>query len=446
MATETDLTRAYTALAAKASAYNTLWQYYDGDQPLLYSSQRLREVFRNLDARFVQNWCSVVIDAALDRLNLTGFQVANNEPATQALNAAFVETQLNLDSDDAHLAALVCGESFIIGWQNDDGAVEAFYNDPRLCHVQYNAANPLKKDWAAKWWVDDDGTYRLTLYYPDRLEYYATAKKSSQVSSAKAFGSADPPAAENPFGIIPVFHLRRERRKVVSELANAMGPQDAVNKLLADMMVAAEFGAFRQRYIIAQDDPGNLKNAPNLIWWIPAGDGQGQAASVGEFGQVDLTVYLAAMDKLATSIAVITRTPKHYFIAQGGDPSGEALIAMEAPLNKKCSRYIERFTATWRQVGAFLLQLLGYQDVPLAAIEPQFDRPETVLPRTQAEMQQMRVSSGEPLISVWRDQGKSLAQLEQLQADKAAEQAAATTGLAQALLEQQRRAEQQPPG
>ena len=41
MATETDLTRAYAALAAKSSTYEALWQYYDGDQPLVYSSNRL---------------------------------------------------------------------------------------------------------------------------------------------------------------------------------------------------------------------------------------------------------------------------------------------------------------------------------------------------------------------------------------------------------------------
>ena len=48
-----------------------------------------------------------------------------------------------------------------------------------------------------------------------------------------------------------------------SEIAMVMSNQDAINKLLADMMVAAEFGAFRQRYIISQVDPGSLKNAPN---------------------------------------------------------------------------------------------------------------------------------------------------------------------------------------
>jgi hypothetical protein len=447
MAQKSDLQLAYEALSGKAENYRTLWQYYDGDQPLTYSTERLDEIFRGLKARFTQNWCAVVVDAMLDRLNLARWQVAGSDDAAARLNELYQETELHLDSEDAHLAALVCGEAFIVAWPNeDDGTVEAFYNDPCLCHIQYDPANPRRKLWAAKWWEASDGTYRLTLYYEDRLEYYGTRKAARQVSNWKAFEPGDPPQAENPYGVIPVFHLRRTRRAVTSELANAIRPQDAINKLLADMMVAAEFGAFRQRWAISNADLGTLKNAPNEIWSLPAGDGVGQGASVGEFSQTDLGVYLNAMDKLATSIAIITRTPKHYFFAQGGDPSGEALIAMESPLNRKCQRCIDVFGATWRQVGAFLLTLDGW-DVAEADVEPQFDVPETVQPRTEAEIRHMSVGAGLPLVTVLRAEGWTDAEIEQMEEDKATEQDKATASLAQALMEQQRRAEQwQPAG
>ena len=83
----------------------------------------------------------------------------------------------------------------------------------------------------------------------------------------------------NPYNLIPVFHFRRERRVITSELANVIEPQNAINKLLSDMMIAAEFGAFPQRYIISQASPGKFKNAPKLIWDIPGSDGEGQPTS-----------------------------------------------------------------------------------------------------------------------------------------------------------------------
>ena len=42
--------------------------------------------------------------------------------------------------------------------------------------------------------------------------------------------------------------------------------QNAINKLVTDLMVAAEYGAFMQRWIISNADTSSLKNAPNEIW------------------------------------------------------------------------------------------------------------------------------------------------------------------------------------
>lgn len=432
----TDLERAFRALTDKAATYDALWDYYEGSQPLRYSTERLEQVFRDLRTRFVQNWCAVVCDAALDRLNLIRFDVAGDDVARDRVNALWQSTGLDLDENDAHAAALVCGESYIIIWPDEDGATQAYYHDPRLAHVFYEADNPRRKRFAAKWWLGDERRY-LTLYYLDRLEYYVSRGKGLDVSSAAAFEPADPPTAPNPYGEVPVFHLRRERRNVSSELANAITLQDAVNKLLADMMVAAEFGAFRQRYVIANADPGRLRNAPNEIWAIPAGDGQGQATSVGEFGQTDLGVYLQAMDKLASSIAIITRTPKHYLFAQGGDPSGEALIAMEAPLNRKVGQYIERFTAVWREVAAFLLRLENLAVDPMD-VTPVWEPVETVQPLTESIIRQNAIAAGIPLATALRREGWTDAELEQMQADQAEEQTRRTNSLALALLEQQR--------
>jgi hypothetical protein len=437
----TDLERAYAALASKGVDYDLLWAYYDGNQPLRYSTERLAELFGDIRTRFVQNWCAVVVDAALDRLNLMRFKVTDNEPATELLNALWQSTELNLDENDVHAAALVCGEGYVVVWPDDTGEMQAYYHDPRLAHLFYEDTNPRQKLFAAKWWIgeSDDRRY-LTLYYPERLEYYVSKGKAENVGGAGAF-EVLAPTEKNPYGVVPVFHFRRERRAIRSELGNATTPQDAINKLLADMMVAAEFGAFRQRYIISQVDPGRLKNSPNEIWALAASDGAGQATSVGEFSQTDLGVYLSAIDKLATSIAIITRTPKHYLFGQGGVPSGEALIAMEAPLNRKVQAYIERFTAVWREVATFLLRLAGL-DVDPMTITPVWQPVETVQPLTESIIRQNSVAAGIPLYTQLRREGWTTAELEQMAVDKSEEQQQQTATLAAAMLEQQRRMDQ----
>ena len=437
----TDLEIAFAALSAKQQTYDELWAYYDGNHPLTYSVARLREVFKSAQTRFTENWCAVVVDAVLERLMLQGFAVAGDEQAGERLAQWWTEAEIGLDADDAHLAALVTGESFIIVWPDEDGVVQAYYNDPRWCCAIYDTENRKTLRLAAKWWITATQTYRLNLYYPDRIEYYETPPLKNAPTGVGKFVPREDPA-ENPYGQIPVFHLRPERRAIISALDDVIPLQAAINKLLSDMMVSAEFGAFRQRWIISNADTTTLKNSPNEIWTIPAGDGLGQGASVGEFGETRLKNFLEAIDDMVHAISAITRTPAHYFFTQGGTPSGEALVALEAPLNKKTDRYIGRFTSTWQQIGAFALRLLTGAEIAPGAITAIFAAPETVQPKTTAEIRQINVGAGVPLTTTLRMEGWSEAEIAQMEREKIAEQAAQQQSLAMALVEQQRRFDQ----
>ena len=59
----TDLEKAVNALLRKKPLYDVYWKYYDGEQPIVYSSKKLKDVFNDIDARFTENWCAVVVDA-----------------------------------------------------------------------------------------------------------------------------------------------------------------------------------------------------------------------------------------------------------------------------------------------------------------------------------------------------------------------------------------------
>jgi hypothetical protein len=417
-----DLKKAYEAITGKRAIYDRLFRYYDGDQPLVYASQRLREIFAGVDARFTENWCSVVVDTLKERMELAGLTVP--DAYQDQFDDIWDANELGLESDDAHEAALVAGEAFIIAWPDEEtGAPTAYYNDPRMCHVFYSTDNPREIRYAAKMWKDDDGYARLTLYYPDRLEYYITKQKAENVSNAAAFRPMEPPTAENPYGM-PVFHFTYSRRGGKSALTDIIPPQNGINKLLTDMMVAAEYGAFRQRYIIsnANLDENTLKNIPGAVWGIPAGDGMGQASSAGEFSATDLKNYLDAISHLAGDVGRITRIPKHYFYNQGGDPSGEALIAMEAPLTKRTEKLTERFDPVWRRLGAFVLRIAGVTVVE-SDIEPQWLPVETVQPYTQAQTRLLAKQAGMPLVTILRREGWSDAELEQMKEEREASDA-----------------------
>jgi hypothetical protein len=386
-----DLDEAFAAIRGKRTSLDTLFAYMDGPQPLKYSTEKLAELFRNINTHFEENLCTVVVDAVLDRVQLTGFTTKNDDKdVNDKFKLLFDKLHIDIEADKAHYASLGTSQAYVIVWKDDDGTV-VYYNDPRMCHVFYEDANPRKKRFAAKWFNHTDGKQEITLYYADRIEHWMSEKRQTGTAIDKASAFALESSEPNTFGVIPMFELRSP-----GEIFKILTQQDAVNKLFADMMTAAEFGAILQRYVISQSDPGALKNAPNEIWWIPSGDGQGQGASVGTLEATVLSNFSNEMDKIARNVFMITRTPKHYLLDTGADVSGEALLAMEVGLVKKCKKRQNLFASQWQDIAAFIAQLEGMNITPdnIACI---WERPESLQPLTEAQVLQTSVNTGLPL-------------------------------------------------
>ena len=394
-----DLNEAFKAIRGKRADLDTLFAYVDGPQPLKYSTDKLTELFANINAHFEENLCSVVVEAALDRIQLTGFATKNEDKTvSDRFKEIFDRLHLDIEADKAHYASLSTSLAYVIVWKDEQNTV-AYYNDPRMCHVFYEDANPRKKRFAAKWFAHTDGKQEITLYYVDRIEHWVSEKRSDNSALDKPTAFRFESGETNTFGVIPVFELRSP-----GEIFKVLTLQDAINKLFADMMTAAEFSSVLQRYVISQSDPGALKNAPNEIWWIPAGDGQGQGAAVGTLEATVLSNFSVEMDKIANKMFVITRTPKHYLMDTGSNISGEALMAMEAPLVKKCKKRQNLFASQWQDIAAFIAQLEGLTIAP-DDITCIWDRPESLQPLTEAQVRQTAVSTGIPLETMLKREG-----------------------------------------
>jgi hypothetical protein len=422
--TNMDIKLAYDTIKNKKPLYDELHRYYAGYHPLRYSTKKLKDVFKSINTYFAENWLGVIIDAVIDRLVLNGFDISENDEASKLLNDLWRDYNISLIAEDIHESATIVSEGYIIAMnvENEDGEEELdiYFNDARMCHMFYYKDQPNKKRMAAKVYVGDDNYFCLVLYYADHFEYYRSKlqiKDGQWPASWKSFiPDVDGDWEDNPFDVIPVFHWAPSRTTKKRDLGpSEVSMQDAINKLLSDMMVSSDFNSFVQRIIISQADPGNLPNSPNSNWWIPASD-TGQAASVQELGGRDLSGYLEAIDKLATSLAIISRTPKHYFFSQGGDPSGEALIAMEAPLNKKVKKRQGRYSVEWQAFVQFLLQLNGVE-ISRNQIVTLWEPAETIQPVTTANIIQTLVSTGVPLITALRRQGWTNNDVKQLQDD-----------------------------
>jgi len=336
-------------LSDEVNEAENYYKYYNGDHPLVYSTARLREIFNNTTlVTYIQNWCAVVVDASLDRLSFQGWD-SSSETVNSILDNYYRAENLPAVSKAVHKDALVTGNGYLI-FDDIGGAVRVFRNDPLNVTCLYDDEDPTQMKVALKTWLETDWeetgskATRANLYYPDRIEKYVSMGGHGQ--NYVLFEELP-----NRFGKIPVVHFQ----PYVLELQNVITLQDAINKTFCDMMVTGEFNAFKQRWIITNSDLAELRASPQTLWHIPAGGSDEESTRLGEFSASDLNMFLEVMNQLSNSIAIISRTPKHYFLSSGANISGEALTVMESPLVKKVEQHITLFSRKWEEVAHFIV-------------------------------------------------------------------------------------------
>lgn len=431
MATD-DVKMALSKLAVKTNLYNQLERYYDGEQELQYAVLKLREVFGDTAYKYVANFCELVANSVLDKIRLHHWIVPDDKTSTEVLKRLWTSSGLEEDEDAIFRAVVIYGEAYIIGERVED-LIEAYYHDPRSCHLFYLPNRPRVARMGVKYYFDDVEFWYLNLYYTDRTEVWRAEGQESPGPDAFSLIESVPSAT----GRIPLFRVVLDPHKIKGIYQSVMTLQDAVNNLLSNMMITGEFGSFPQRWTITNQDISKLKNGPSQIWRLapsPEGD---QPVQVGEFQQVDLTRFLDGMDRIVNWIMAITKIPKHYFLSGSSELSGEALIAMEAPLNQRVMHYERRIGNTLSWVAAHLLFLEMGEDFDPNSLKPIWDSPVTRQPKTEAEIRQISVATGLPLITVLRREGWTEEEIAQMQDDQDEEAAAKQVDLANSMLQAQ---------
>jgi len=200
--------------------------------------------------------------------------------------------------------------------------------------------------------------------------------------------------------------------------AGVLSLQDALNKILNDMMVASEYASFPQRYAIGNFEKGQTwPVGPGTILELP-GSAQGdQPVTVGSFATSSPDNYLRPMDDLRDAMAVLSATPHYYFVGQGGTPSGEAIRALESPLLSKVRRHQAAFGYSWESLMKFVIRLSGMDIDPETIIECIWTDPNTQLPNTVAQTRLINKNAGIPISTQLRDEGWTQEQIEQMYTD-----------------------------
>lgn len=399
--------------------------YYNGAHPLQFATSKFKEAFGNLFSAFADNWCPIVVDAPVERLQIIGFRTGGKGADEDAWNL-WQRSALDVESVIAHTEAGKCGTAYLLVDPNN-GEPRITVEHPSQMIVATDPGDRRTRLAAFKRWQGDDGYLYANLYLPDFvLKFESATAVPLPTGPIEWKVRGDGP---NMLGVVPVVPLDNQPGLLFggeSDLKPAIPIQNAINKLCTDLLVASEFGAFRQRVLTGMEIPRDpetgrplgrdeIVSAMSRLWVFEPKD-----AKITDLEATDLNNFVRAVEMFIAHLAAQTRTPPHYLMGQVVNASGDALKVAEAGLVSKCKRKILYFSDPWEEVMALALRAKGRTLEP-SDVESLWSDPERTSLAELVDAAVKKRSIGIPDEVIWLELGYTPTQIEEMKALQATE-------------------------
>ncbi|SPM31574.1 phage portal protein [Mycobacterium terramassiliense] len=438
------------ALEAPQYRYAELEKYYHGHQSLAFLSPESRAALGERFGRMATNLPRLAIGCLSERLRVTGFSNASVWPL-------WLANDLDQLSDSAHRDALLFGTSYAVVWANERGNPQVSIESPKQVTV---LADPGSREIVAglKRWTTKTTT-EAALYLPDRV---IRLRANSLGAVATQFNVVD--EMDNPLGVVPVVQLRNAERIPVgapyyyperlldwgwSEVHDLIPLVDGINKLLADMLVSAEYTARPRRWATGielietprVDEDGNPvlddNNEPimDVVSPIPEGPRtMWSEQAEAKFGQLDgaaLTGYENAVNVLLGQIMAVAALPAHMVgIFTDNPASADALRASESSLTARAESRQKMFGRAWERVGRLMVAVQDGADPDTVDVRTEWCDPATSSAAQEADAVTKLVQAGVlSRLGALRRLGYTEDQIQQELADTAADREAQTDAI-----------------
>lgn len=380
---------------------DALWAYYDGEQPLHYVARIIAEQNDRFPALKV-NWSRLVIDALEERLDVEGFRFADSDSTDDDIAGTWAANNLRAGSSEAHTAAFVTRESYIMV-----GPGEGAYP---LVTVEYPDQVTVERDprtgrivAALKVWSEDTAPYtarefaeRAVLMLPGRIIEFEKAGPMASRSTA-AWTSALELHQTSP--LVPVVAMpNRPRRGVgVTELHDIQSLHDSVNQTATNMMAGLEHHALPRKWAIGaserdfQDKDGKplpaWAIATGAIWALNGEDAdETKAMRIGQFSAADMTNFHNSIRQLASLASALYGLPPQYMGYFADNPaSADAIRASEARLVKRAERRQVVLGNAWESAMRLVLAVMDRDPADADRLETVWRDPATPTRAQQAD-------------------------------------------------------------
>ena len=418
-------------LHVRAPIYRKRIDYYRGRHELMFLTDKYRQAFGSWLRRISDNWCAVVVDAAVERMSAEGFRFTTGEAFVESDRDAWHIWQgnaLDVYSDDMHTLVLACGDAAAViePPPAGSGRVPKITVENPLTVAVYGT--PRERVAALKRTRGLDGYLYATVYLPDLICHYRSAQPGTAAGGDFLVDDDAGGITENPIGMVPVVPFRNVGSALTdaatepapSDLDAIIPMQDTINKLVADLMIDAEFAAFKQKVFIGVEAPvdehgrplRSTESAANRIITLT-----NENAKIAEFSAADPAGLIHAIEMRNQQLCAIARIPPYYLLGQSGTfPSGESLKAAETGIVRKVARRNRVLSESWETTLRVAFAWLGDQERAHAeGAETIWSNPETRSEAGLADAAVKKKQVGVPFAQLAEDYGYTPQQIERMQ-------------------------------
>ena len=376
----------------RAKAYERYHRYYAGDHDLQFATAKFRQAFGHLFEVFAYNRCAAAVNAMTDRLSVERFAIGSDETQETELEGQaddiWIRNAMQRREREVYTEAFTCGDAYVLVWPDPETERPIIWPQAaNQCSVRYSDEQPDRVILGTKRWREQphgESRIRINVYHPDRIERWVTRDKKrdwpQRLDPDQFVVFTDDeagPLVPNPWNTVPLFHFANAGKTGgygVSELRDIIPINDALNKTLADMMIAEEFSAFVQKVIIGVDadpqvqdgmvmNPEGAYNAQQMQGLATGAERiialSDTAAKIGEWSATALDQFQDVAEGWDARISRVSKIPVHYLTLSSDFPSGRALRTAEAPFVAKLESQQRDFGEVWEDVQLLALQQDG---------------------------------------------------------------------------------------
>ncbi len=386
------LERLLCQLSAKQAHYERLNEWSRGRPPLPNVPPQWRAALHDVIRKCRANWAGMIVDAALERMQVVGFRTGGDS-TDQADNDAWRVWQANhLDADQelVYRAMLSMGDAHVIVGDVRESTGEPLITpeDPRQVIAESHPMNRRDVIASLKVFADDvEDSERAYLYIDGKVYRASRARKGSKYRTglnrdrdrlrlnANAWDWFPDDVDE---GGMPVGQATPTTRNPVVRFANredmfgcslgefedVIDELERINLMILQRVQIAIMQAFRQRGLIGHlpthDEHGNeidykqvFACDPAALWQIPDG------ITMWESAPVDLTPILESVKADIRDLAAQTRTPMYYLFPDSATGSAEGASLQREGLIFKVNRRIAATTEPWERVMSLAFEAKG---------------------------------------------------------------------------------------